>query len=198
MAGKLSAALLIMSASGAAAAPVLAANTDNHAAAFGWRGYADTDLQFSEFYGGDYTLMARFMVQYPNAYTGPILSVNGSGTFFVAKAYDQARLQVNLGGNQQTLDLPNPLLAGVWYHLTLVSTGGSYTFYLDGNQICQASSVSAGNSPPNGTLRLGRLTVGATDNGHEAQFYGFVDDVAVFKAALSASQIPALAAAPRP
>ncbi len=197
MAGKLSAALLIMSASGAAAAPVLAANTDNHAAAFGWRGYADTDLQFSEFYGGDYTLMARFMVQYPNAYTGPILSVNGSGTFFVAKAYDQARLQVNLGGNQQTLDLPNPLLAGVWYHLTLVSTGGSYTFYLDGNQICQACSVSAGNSPPNGTLRLGRLTVGATDNGHEAQFYGFVDDVAVFKAALSASQITAIAAAPR-
>jgi murein DD-endopeptidase MepM/ murein hydrolase activator NlpD len=197
MARKLSPALLIMIASCAAVAPALASSTDNHAAAFGWRGYANTDLQFSEFYGSDHTLMARFMMQYPNTYTGPILSVNGSGSFFVAKGYDQARLQVNIGGTQQTLDLPNPLLAGVWYHLAVVRTGGSYTFYLDGNQICQACAVSAGNSHPNGTLRLARLADGATDNNHESQFYGFVDDVAVFNTALTAGEITAIATAPR-
>jgi murein DD-endopeptidase MepM/ murein hydrolase activator NlpD len=188
--------LLITVVTGTAVAPVLGSEP-NHAAAFGWRGYADTDLQFSEFYGSDHTLMARFMMQYPNAYTGPILSVNGSGSFFVAKGYDQARLQVNVGGTTQTLDLPNPLLAGVWYHLALVRTGGSYTFYLDGSQICTACTVIAGGSPPNGTLRLARLANGATDNSHESQFYGFVDDVAVFNTALTGSQIQAVAAAPR-
>src|ERR1044071_3847179 len=127
-------ALLITVVAGTAVAPVLA-REPNHAAAFGWRGYADTDLQFSEFYGSDHTLMARFMMQYPNAYTGPILSVNGSGSFFVAKGYDQARLQVNVGGTTQTLDLPNPLLAGGWYHLALLRTAGSYTVYLRGTHI---------------------------------------------------------------
>jgi murein DD-endopeptidase MepM/ murein hydrolase activator NlpD len=185
-----------MIVSWAGVVPVLGSEP-NHAAAFGWRGYADTDLQFSEFYGSDHTLMARFMVQYPNAYTGPILSVSGSGSFSVGKAYDQARLLVNLGGSVQTLDHPNPLQAGVWYHLAVVRTGGSFTFYLDGNQICQACAVSAGPSPPSGTLRLARLAAGATDNGHEAQFYGFVDDVAVFNTALTASQINAIATAPR-
>lgn len=34
----------------------------NHAAAFGWQGYADTDLEFAEFYPGDHTLMVRFMI----------------------------------------------------------------------------------------------------------------------------------------
>jgi len=196
MARKLSPAVLIMIGSCAAVAPVLGSEP-NHAAAFGWRGYADTDLQFSEFYGSDHTLMARFMVQYPNAYTGPIVSVNGSGSFFVAKAFDQARLQVNLGGTQQTIDLPNPVQAGVWYHLALVRTGDSFTFYLDGNQVCPACSVSAGPSPPSGTLRFARLANGSTDNSHEAQFYGFIDDLAVFNTALTANQIQAIAIAPR-
>ena len=188
MAAKIPPIVLALVMTGVSVAPVLGESA-NHAAAFGWRGYADTDLQFSEFHGSDHTLMARFMVQYPNAYTGPILSVNGSGTFFVAKAYDQSRLQVNLGGTLQTLDLPNPLQGGVWYHLALVRTGGSFTFFLDGSPICQACTVSAGPSPPSGTLRLARLANGATDNSHETQFYGFVDDVAVFTSALTAGQI---------
>jgi len=204
MARKLFAALLIMSAGCAAAAPNHATNPDNkaaagdnNAAAFGWRGYADTDLQFSEFYGGNHTLMARFMIQYPNAYTAPIISVNGTGSFFVAKAFDQARLQVNLGGTQQTLDLPNPVQSGVWYHLALVRTGDSFTFYLDGNPICPACAVLAGSRPPSGTLRLARLADGATDNRRESQFYGFIDDVAVFNTALTAGQIKTIATAPR-
>jgi len=169
----------------------------NHAAAFGWRGYADTDLAFSEFYAGDHTVMVRFMAQYPEAYTAPLLSVQGTGQYFVAKVYDAPRLQVNLGGTVETLDLPNPLQAGVWYHLAIVRSGTSFTFYLNGTQICLACTVSAGPSAPNGTLRLGRLADGATDQNHETQYYGLIDDVAVFDSALTQSQIATIVGAPR-
>ena len=80
MARRLS-ALVITIVCAASAAALGGSDAINNAAAFGWRGYADTDLQFSEFYGSDHTLSVRFMLQYPNAYTGPILSVDGSGTF---------------------------------------------------------------------------------------------------------------------
>ena len=101
MARRLS-ALVIAIVCAATAAALGGSNAINNAAAFGWRGYADTDLQFSEFYGSNHTLSVRFMLQYPNAYTGPILSVDGSGAFFLAKAFNQSRLQVNLGGSLAT------------------------------------------------------------------------------------------------
>jgi hypothetical protein len=185
-------AILSLTAVGPALGDVL-----NHAAAFGWQGYADTDLQFSEFYGTDHTLTMRFMVQYPNAYAGPILSVNGSGQFVVLKEDEAPRLQVILGGNDATLDLPNPVRAGVWYHLAIVRSGDSFTFYLNGAEICQSCTISAGPTPPSGTLRLARLPDGATASNKDAQFYGFIDDTAVFGVALDSGQIAALAAAPR-
>jgi hypothetical protein len=169
----------------------------NHAAAFGWQGYADTDLRFSEFYGADHTLMMRFMVQYPTAYTGPILSVNGSGQFLVMKRNGEPRLEVILGGHEATLDLPNPLRAGVWYHLAIVRSADSFTFYLDGEEICGACNVTAGPTPPSGTLRLARLANGLLAGREDAQFYGFIDDTAVFGRALATSQIATIAAAPR-
>src|SRR5262249_12213832 len=57
----------------------------NLGVALGWRGYADTDLNFSEFFSGDHTVMVRFMPQYPNAYPGPILAENGSGTYVIGQ-----------------------------------------------------------------------------------------------------------------
>ena len=35
-----------------------------------WGGYADTDLDFSEFFAGNHTVAVRFMLQFPNAYAG--------------------------------------------------------------------------------------------------------------------------------
>jgi hypothetical protein len=97
------------------------------------------------------------MLQYPNAYTGPFLSVGGSGEFFLAKAFNQPRLHVNLGGSEQLLDAPSPVQAGVWYNWAVVRNNNSFTFYLNGNQICQACAVPAGSCPPSGTLRFARL-----------------------------------------
>lgn len=171
----------------------------NRAAGFGWRGFVDTDLQFSEFYGSAHTLTARFMVQYPQAYVGPIVAVNGSGTFLVGKDLQNARLLVRVGNTQATFSSPT-LTSGHWYHLAIVRSGTQLTFYLDGSKICPdgvAACTIATGSTPSGTLRLGRLTTGSNLVGHEAQFYGLIDDVGVFTKALSAAEITTLVQAPR-
>jgi len=48
--------------------------TINLAAWFGCRGSLDTDLEFSEFFFGDHTVMFRCMRQYPNAGPGPVVA----------------------------------------------------------------------------------------------------------------------------
>jgi hypothetical protein len=58
----------------------------NLGAFFGWKGSADTDLKFSEFFGANHTVVARVMPQYPIAFAGPILAENGSGMYIHADA----------------------------------------------------------------------------------------------------------------
>jgi len=48
--------------------------TINLAVWFGCRGSLDTDLEFSEFFFGDHTVMFRCMRQYPNAGPGPVVA----------------------------------------------------------------------------------------------------------------------------
>ncbi len=62
---------------------------NNQAAYFGWRGSADTNLLFSDFFDHDHTIVARFMPQYQYAYGGPILAENGSGDYVIGQGnYD--------------------------------------------------------------------------------------------------------------
>jgi murein DD-endopeptidase MepM/ murein hydrolase activator NlpD len=180
--------------------------TTNHAAAVGWRGFVDTDLQFAEFYGSDHTIAARLMIQYPNAYTAPILAVNGTGRYMIAKADVNlgsgvpARLTVDVGGTVVTFNAP-VLPGSQWQHVALVRQSGNITVYLNGTRLCAPAPLpcafAPGATPPNGTLRIGRLANGGTVAGAETQFYGFIDDVAVFRRALSAAEVAALAAGPR-
>ena len=41
-----------------------------------WSGCADTQLDVSSFFAKDHTVCVRFLWQYPNAYTGPMVSVD--------------------------------------------------------------------------------------------------------------------------
>ena len=50
---------------------------------FGWRGAADTDIQFSQFFDADHTLTAWFMPQYNAAYPGALFAENGTGRYHV-------------------------------------------------------------------------------------------------------------------
>ena len=74
-----------------------------------------------------------------------------------------------------------------WHHVAVVRSGSTCTIYLDGAS--KGSLTLAASNNPSGVIRLGR-----SDEIHQ-QFYGFIDDVAVFTSALSASQVAALAAA---
>ena len=182
-----------------------ASNTSNCTAAFAWRGSADTDLQFSEFVNGDHTIMARFMLQYPNGYQGPMLSVKGTGTYMIGQGdyrfdTDAPKLEINIGGSRasyivpellQLFGFPDSLKAGQWEHLALVRGGNTLELYLNGYHLCADPNVYSfcdlsvtATGMPSGTLRLGRAA-----SGDDQQFYGFLDDVAVFKRALSEAEI---------
>ena len=50
-----------------------------------WSGYADTQIDVSSFFAKDHTVCARFLWQYPNTYTGPMVSVNGAGTYVLGQ-----------------------------------------------------------------------------------------------------------------
>ena len=116
----------------------------------------------------------------------------------MAKDYDTRSLTANFNGTSRSF---NTTIAGdPWTHLAVVRKSGKFSVFLNGAKICPSSGacdITAGGSAPSGVLRLARTADGATLTGHEPQFYGFIDDVAVFKKALAASDIAALAAATR-
>jgi hypothetical protein len=194
------ASLLIMVLSIAPPLPVQAINS----AALGtsWKGFADTDLNFTEFFSGDHTLSLWFMPQFPNAYEGPFVAENGSGVFvlgqgdFLAAPAWGTKLFLAVGS--QAKNYPAALQAGQWYHLAVVARiQGSrrlITLYLDGAQLGTPLAVRT-NDPllPTGTLRFGKRTTGQTVNLHNAQYYGFLDDIAVFNRPLSQAVIQGLA-----
>ena len=174
----------------------------NFAAAFGWGGYVDTDLSFSEFFDEDHTLVARFMPQHPRAYAGPILAENGTGTFFVGQqshTKTNSRLVMAIGDQQQ--DYEAFLAANTWHHLAVVRSGNTFRLYLDGQHLGPDVVIDSTTTQlPGGSakLRLARRTSGKTlsfdGSNRVPQFYGLIDDVAVFDRALSAAAIQTLLA----
>lgn len=174
--------------------------TDPQAAGFNWSTYVDTDIQFSSFKDGDHTLTARFLPQFPNAFDGPIIAENGSGTFALGQGnYDkggnQTNLFVQIGSTYKSF--PATLVAGNWYHLALVGKKSqanfTYTLYLNGNLLSSTLNVAV-DDLPNGNIRLGKRTTAKTINTHNAQFFGLIDDVGVFDKSLSSQEIQTLAA----
>ncbi len=180
----------------------------NLAAALGWRGCVDTDLEFSEFFNQNHTVMAWFMPQYPTAYAGPIVANNGSGTYFIGQGAFRANNGGGIGGatkllvkiGNATAYYTTPLVPGEWHHLAVVCDGGYYRLYLDGVYMCRdmfegdlfcdaipTTGLPSGSS----TLRIGMPASGS------AQFYGLVDDVGVFNKALTTAEIQNIVAAER-
>jgi murein DD-endopeptidase MepM/ murein hydrolase activator NlpD len=162
------------------------APAENLCAAFGWPGAVDTVLTFSEFLRRDHTIAARFMIQYGRSYQAPLLSVKGAGNFLVAvESYGGVkaeRLLVSIGDRTVYYTVTGKLTPEKWHWLALARDNSSLRLYLDGALIKPDSSDAktlSGGDLPEGTLRLGRSQSG------DAQFYGLMDDVAVFNTALS-------------
>lgn len=146
----------------------------------------------SEFFGQNFTLMAKIMVQYPLAYTGPIFAASNGG-FELSKRDDNNHLVARFGGTTVTYSL-GPLQAGTWHHIALVRLQSLFFLYVDGLPICPdgfgGCSIQA--APASGVLRFGRAGPNAISGSAENQHYGFIDDVGVFNVALSQSTIQSL------
>lgn len=168
--------------------PIAESTSDNLCVALGWRAYVDTDLNLSEFLGENHTLAVRFMIQYSRSYQAPILSVNGAGNYLVAVAgYGEGgvkaeRLLVTIGASTRYYTAASKLAPEKWHWLALVRDDSRLRLYLDGALLKPDDSnmeIAPGTDLPDGTLRLGRKANG------DAQFYGLIDDLAVFNSALT-------------
>ncbi|NIP81023.1 MAG: peptidoglycan DD-metalloendopeptidase family protein [Gemmatimonadetes bacterium] len=171
----------------------------NHAAAFGWRRFADTDLDLAAVTGGDFAVAARFMLQYPTAYTGPLLAA-ADGGFELSKQSESPTLRLRVGSVTGAYTSA-PISAGAWHHVAVVRSGGQYFLFLDGSPVCpdgpSGCTLAVTGTQGTGALRLGRPGASPISGTSESQYYGFIDDVAVFDASLSQAQVAALATADR-
>jgi murein DD-endopeptidase MepM/ murein hydrolase activator NlpD len=163
-------------------------DADNLSAAFGWQGAVDTDLKLSEFFHRNHTIAVRFMIQYERAYQAPLLSSKGADNYLLAIAgYGEGRIKaerilLKIGGRSRYYTVAGRLAIEKWHWLALVRDGSSLRLYLDGAEIkpdVSSDTIISGTGSPSGTLRMGRKESG------DAQFYGLMDDVAIFDAALS-------------
>jgi hypothetical protein len=88
------------------------ASQADKALALRWAGYVDTGTDFSDFFGQNHTLVARFMPPYPRAYAGPIITVDdGSGSFVLSQATYNGETRLGLRVGSVSLSYPYSLLA---------------------------------------------------------------------------------------
>lgn len=180
------------------------------AASFGWTGAVDTDLPLGLVLPYSHTIAAEFMLQYRHAQAAPLMVDRNHPELFsltydyMASPARQAKLILNVGGRRVTYN-STPLIAddvvpsdpGVarWRHVAIVRQGMSFLLYLDG-----VRQIGTGNADPSGNLlilsstplpgvsdmlRLGR----GGDSDTQSQYFGLIDEVAVFNSALSQSEI---------
>ncbi|MEP7326194.1 MAG: LamG-like jellyroll fold domain-containing protein, partial [Gemmatimonadota bacterium] len=115
---------------------------------------------------------------------------------------------LRLGGDKFSYAIPHPVpymegleVSGhapvpspaVWRHLFVVRRGLGLEIWLDGDHLCRQNlpaadcDASVGATAPHGLLRLGQRATGSNEK--IAQFYGFIDDVAVFDHALTPAEL---------
>lgn len=209
--------LVRIAAAAALALAILPSTAHAGAGALRWPGAVYTDVTFSSFFGSPNTIMARFMPQYVRGYRGPIFGAlpprcvgcSPGPSFEVGLAqYGEGSLSgtglvLEVGGVKR-LYATSALEARTWHHIAVrFSTGwlgSAFRLYLDGQHLCALGDscdlVVSGAAVPAGTLILGRSYNSTTSNELTGthQFYGFIDDVGIFDAALSDSLIAAHAA----
>lgn len=177
---------------------------------FGNGGYAELAVTFGEFVHSNHTAMLRYMPQYPYGYRGALLSDAGGTNVYSmgqgdyregtggAKKLGQSALRVQIG-NSAAVYLVTGLVdqvggpvgyRGVWQHLALVREGAAFRTYLNGVKLTKFSgseTFPGAGLPADATkLRLGRRD--------RDQFYGLIDEVAIYTRALSAAEIATAAA----
>jgi Concanavalin A-like lectin/glucanases superfamily len=92
-------------------------------------------------------------------------------------------MQVGLGGPP-----PGPVTVTMrrrgWHHVAVVRASNLFNLHVDGRNIGELPSSSSGPAP-SASLRLGRVVASKTAG--VDQFYGLLDDLAIFKRAIQRS-----------
>jgi Concanavalin A-like lectin/glucanases superfamily/Repeat of unknown function (DUF346) len=186
----------------------------NRALCLAFGGYADLDLTFGEFFNANHTVMTRFMPQFPYAGAGAMLAENGSGTYLIGQGdyrwgsgdlnlTGPSVLFVQVGNTRVTYDVPvfanqvgGPVgYRNVWQHLAVVRQGQTLRLFLNGKHLNGIESadltIPTSGLPANSTpLRIARRTTAGSDESNLFwQFFGLIDDVAVFAKALTENEI---------
>jgi hypothetical protein len=117
-----------------------------------------------------------------------VLGWGGGGTDQGFGVYTCMNQVVVSGVNDTvTFNTPTTLTDGNWHQIAVTFDGTNITAYVDGNPLGTQQF-----SAPNDTLASSGLYIGAGPNDAGNFWYGALDDVAVFPAALSASQVTGL------
>ncbi len=189
----------------------------NRALTFGFGGYAELGVQFGEFLNSNHTIMLWYMPQHPYSGPGPMLAeASGSGTYIIGQGgyregsgdkgvVGPSTLMVQMGAAKVLYEVPGfanevggPVgYRDVWQHLAVVCDGAAFRTYLNGIRLSAFSgseSFPATGLPSGATcLRVGRRSAGVPTPSDISrafwQFYGLIDDVAVYTRALTEAEI---------
>lgn len=108
---------------------------------------------------------------------------SGSGTVRFA-------ISVNGYRNERQVSGVEPLPSGLWTHVAVTLSGKTLTLYVNGNQVNQATGVSFA------PWRLGPTAqnwIGRSQFSNDPFFDGMIDDFRIYRGALPANEIAALA-----
>ncbi|MEM6995944.1 MAG: LamG domain-containing protein, partial [Myxococcota bacterium] len=175
-------------------------------------GIIDTDINLDDFVHGDFTVTMWFQPEFQYGGYGAILGESQSGRLHIGQGdyrkgpYDQDKkvaenpmFAIAIGGQVALFEMPEAK-DNAWIHATVVRSGDRITLYINGaarSRYRENAEVPAtldvvptDGHQPHGTVRLGRRRPGG-------QFYGFVDDIGIFKKALSPSRVATLASQKR-
>ena len=97
----------------------------------------------------------------------------------------QEKLFFNIASNPVSI----PVVAGVWYHITLVSAGKNYGYYLNGSLIARGA-IEEYKSSSNGE----EATMLGSSRIQSIFFSGAIDDLRIYNRALKSSEIAVIAA----
>ena len=177
------------------------------ALALTWNSRADLNLKFSEFFNSNHTISVWFMPQFPDSYVGPIVAeapgpanrpqpaffLMGTGVY-ASKQADKMRMALRVGGAENEKQYDKVFQANTWHHLAVVRDGNTFKMFFDGSALGQLTVNSDLPVVKDIPVRLGQTAKWrGVFNNHPTQFYGLIDDLAIFTKALSTREIANLA-----
>jgi RHS repeat-associated protein len=146
---------------------------------------------------GNYSLEAWFKTTSMAAGTKGIVrdgSLAGVATGLMVNAGQQLAFNASDGATIVTANSAGTVNDGLWHHAVGTRNGSTFTLYLDGAQVGQATGAPADVDGSSATLRIGARVNGA---GAPIEFFaGTIDEVALYPTGLSAAAVQSHYTAP--